>query len=304
MKTQQRRFVRGIMFAAAFVFGAVPMAASAAQQYTFALLLSTLNNPYFVAMKNSAQAEADRLGVKLLVLDANNNSTTQANQVRTAIARKVDMLLINPTSATAMSPAVQEANRAGVPVIFLDRRTNKGKALDFFASDNVDAGSTACNFIAKHLGGKGNIAILLGVPGASATNERTRGCNEALKAHPGIKVVAKQTANFNRQQGLDVMRNILIAHPSGLKAVFAENDEMALGAIQALHAANRAADVAVVSIDGTPDGLAAVKKGDITLDVAQQPALMSKLGVMAGYQYLHSGVPFVAVPLQLHTSGK
>lgn len=304
MNTFQRRMLRGLWIAAAGVAAAMPMAASAAQQYTFALLLSTLNNPYFVAMKNSAQAEADQLGVKLLVLDANNSSTTQANQVRTSIARKADMLLINPTDATAMSPAVEEANRAGVPVIFLDRRTDKGKALDFFASDNVDAGSTACGFIAHKLGGKGDIAILLGVPGASATNERTQGCEAALKAYPGIKVVARQTANFNRQQGLDVMRNILIAHPAGLKAVFAENDEMALGAAQALQAANRAKGVTVASIDGTPDGIAAVKKGSITLDVGQQPALMSKLGVMAGYDYLHGGVPFVAVPLQLHVAGK
>ncbi len=303
MKTFKNRFLRGLTIAAAGVLAAVPMSASAAQHYTFALLLSTLNNPYFVAMKNSAQAEADRLGVKLLVLDGNNSSTTQTNQVHTALARKVDVLLINPTDATAMSPAVEAANRAGVPVIFLDRRTDKGKALDFFASDNVDAGTTACDFLAKKLGGKGDMAILLGVPGASATNERTQGCEAALKAYPGIKVVAKQTANFNRQQGLDVMRNILIAHPTGLQAVFAENDEMALGAAQALHAANRASGIAVASIDGTADGIAAVNKGEIALDVGQQPALMSKLGVMAGYEYLHSGVPFVAVPLQLHTAG-
>lgn len=303
MKTQPCKFLRHCLLAVAFLCGALPIAASAAQQYTFALLLSTLNNPYFVTMKNSAQAEAKRLGVDLLVLDANNSATTQTNQVRTAIARKVDMLLINPTNATAMSPAVEQANRAGVPVIFLDRRTNKGKALAFFASDNIEAGQTACNFIVRRLNGKGNIAILLGVPGASATNERTKGCEEALAGHPGIHVVAKQSANFNRQQGLDVMRNILIAHPSGLNAVFAENDEMALGAIQALNAANRAHSLTLVSIDGTPDGLAAVKKGEISLDVAQQPALMSKLGVMAGYQYLHSGVAFVPVPLKLYTSG-
>ncbi|MCE1161390.1 MAG: D-ribose ABC transporter substrate-binding protein [Thiomonas sp.] len=304
MKTLKMKLLRGLAMTAVGMMAAVPLAASAAQPYTFALLLSTLNNPYFVAMKDSAQAEANRLGIKLLVLDGNNSSTTQTNQVRTAIARKVDMLLINPTDATAMSPSVEEANRAGVPVIFLDRRTDKGKALDFFASDNVDAGTTACDFIAKKLGGKGDMAILLGVPGASATNERTQGCEAALKAYPGIKVVAKQTANFNRQQGLDVMRNILIAHPTGLLAVFAENDEMALGAVQALHAANRATGITIASIDGTPDGIAAVKKGDIALDVAQQPALMSKLGVMAGYEYLHSGVPFVAVPLQLHVAGK
>lgn len=304
MATRTGKIIRGCLVAAACLCAALPLAASAAQRYTFALLLSTLNNPYFVTMKDSAQVEAERLGVKLLVLDANNSSTTQANQVRTAIARKVDMLLINPTDATAMSPAVEEANRADVPVIFLDRRASKGKALAFFASDNVEAGRTACNFIAKKLDGKGNIAILLGVPGASATNERTQGCRDALHAYPGVHVVADQSANFNRQQGLDVMRNILIAHPGGLKAVFSENDEMALGAIQALRAANRASGLTLVSIDGTPDALAAVKKGEIALDVAQQPALMSQLGVMAGYQYLKSGVPFVPVPLKLYTSEK
>jgi ribose transport system substrate-binding protein len=285
----------GMMLSAALAQGQ-------SKTYTFALLLSTTNNPYFVTMKDAAQAEAKVLGVKLQVLDANNDSAMQTNQVQTMIAKHVDLLLLNPTNADTIVPAVKQANQAGIPVIFLDRKANSGKSLAFFASDNVEAGRIACNYIVKQLNGKGNLVILTGVPGASATNERTQGCKEVLADNSGIKVVAEQTANFDRSQGLNVMQNILTAHPQGIDAVFGENDEMSLGAVQAIKAAGRSSEMFVVSIDGTADGIQAVKEGSIALDIGQQPALMSKLGMEAGYNYLQNGTLFVPVPLQQFTA--
>ncbi|APZ41703.1 D-ribose ABC transporter substrate-binding protein [Acidihalobacter ferrooxydans] len=299
MKTLKQKFLRSLLVAAAGLFAAVPIAASATQQYTFALLLSTLNNPYFVTMKNSAQAEAKRLGVKLLVLDGNNSSTTQSNQVRTAIARKVNLLLINPTNATAMSPAVKEANRAGVPVIFVDRKTDAGKAIGFFASDNVQAGEQACNYISQRLHGKGQIAMLLGIPGASATNERSAGCETALKKHPGIHIVARQTANFSREDGLNVMRNVLIAHPN-LDAVYAENGQMGIGAMKAIDSASTQHKPFIVIVgSNSPYQQKLIKEGKIALSVAQQPGKMVAMAIEAGQHYLQDGVLFVPVPLMM-----
>lgn len=299
MLTKKLQGIRLWALLAAVVLGMVAASASAqsSKNYTFALLLSTTNNPYFVAMKDEAQKEAKALGVQLQVLDAHNDSSTQLNQLQTMISRKVNLLLVNPTNADTIVPGIKQANAAGIPVIFLDRSASGGKSLAFFASNNVAAGNMACSYIAQHLNGKGNIAILTGIPGASATNERTKGCEQVLKQNPGIHVVAKQTANFDRSQGLNVMQNILTAHPSGINAVFAENDEMALGAVTAMKSAGRLSNIMLVSIDGTPDGLAAVKKGEIALDVAQQPARMAKLGMEAGYNYLTTGTLFVPVAL-------
>lgn len=263
-----------------------------------ALLLSTINNPYFVTMKQAAQKEAKKLGVKLQVLDAHNDSNTQVSQIQTLLGKNVDLLIVNPTNANTITPAIKQANKANVPVIFIDRSTKGGKAIAFFASDNVEAGRTACRYIAKHMNGKGSLAILTGVPGASATNERSAGCNQVLKKNPKINVVARQTAKFDRSKALNVMQNMLTSHPQGIDAVFAENDEMALGAINALKAQHALKNTMLVSIDGTPAGQKAVKKGEISLDVGQQPALMSKFAVASGYHYLENGQLFVPVPLQ------
>ncbi|WP_204353635.1 substrate-binding domain-containing protein [Salinisphaera orenii] len=269
-----------------------------------ALLLSTTNNPYFAAMKRAAQNKAEDLNVDFQVLDAHNDSNQQVSQIQTLLAKQVDMLLVNPTNADAITPAIKQANKAGVPVIFVDRATNGGESLAFFASDNVQAGKTACQYLVDQMDGEGSLAILTGVPGASATNERSSGCDQVLNEHDKIDVVARQSAHFDRSEGLNVMQNMLTANPQGIDAVFAENDEMALGAIKALKSAHALDNTLVASIDGTPGGRKAVKAGEIDLNVAQQPALMSKSAVATGYQYLKTDRLFIPVPLQKLTQDK
>lgn len=270
-----------------------------AKHYTFGMLLSTLNNPYFVSIKKAAQAEARTLGVSLLIEDANNSSTTQSNQIDTLLARKVDALLVNPTNAKSLIPAIRKANAAHVPVVFIDRKTDSGKAIAYFASDNVQAGAQACRYIVRRLHGKGNIAILLGIPGASATNERSAGCDRVLAKQPGIKVVARQTAKFSRQDGLSVMRDILIAHPT-LNAVYAENGQMAIGAMHAIEAAGKQKNVFITMIgSGSTEQTALIRQGHIALSVAQQPGVMAAMGVEAAYNKLKSGMLFVPVPLKM-----
>ncbi|MDR7928591.1 substrate-binding domain-containing protein [Acidithiobacillus thiooxidans] len=290
-----------LMAAMALSLGFSGMASAqdaAPQHYTFGLMLSAMT-PYFATIKSGAEAEAKKLGVQLLVEDGNNNSITQNNQIDTLIARKVNLLLINPTDAKALVPAVEKANAAHIPVIYIDRKADGGHAIAYFASDNTQAGAQACQYIANKLHGQGNLFMLLGISGASATNERTAGCESVLKSYPHIKVVARQSGGFSREGGLTVMRDVLIANPK-LNAVYSENGEMAIGAMRAAAAAGRLKGLTIAMIgSGSFGETQLVKQGKIALSVAQQPAVMGALGVQAGYSYLSTGTVFVPVPLHM-----
>jgi ribose transport system permease protein len=241
------------------------------------LSVSTLNNPFFVQLKDGAQAEAHKQGIALTVTDAQNDASQQANQIQNFTSQNVKSIIVNPVDSDAAGPAVKSANNAKIPVVAADRTVNKAEVTTTVASDNVEGGMLAAKTLAEKLGGKGTILVLQGVTGTSAANERGKGFTEGLKAFPGIKVVASQPADFDRTKGLDVTTNMLQAHPD-VNGVFAQNDEMALGAIKAL--GNKAGkSVTVVGFDGTPDGLVAVEDGSMFASVAQQPKLLGKLAV-------------------------
>lgn len=241
-----------------------------------ALSVSTLNNPFFVQLKQGAQAEAKAQGIDLTVTDAQNDASQQANQIQNFTSQNVKTIIINPVDSDASGPSVRAANKAGIPVLAADRTVNKADIATLVASDNIAGGRLAAKTLAEQLGGKGRILILQGTAGTSASRERGQGFAEGLKAYPGIQVVAEQPADFDRTKGLDVTANLLQAH-SGIDGIFAENDEMALGAVKAL-GSKAGKSVKVVGFDGTPDGLKAVQKGTLAATVAQQP---KELGTMA-----------------------
>lgn len=241
------------------------------------LSLSTLNNPFFVQIKSGAQAEAKKLGVDLTVTDAQNDASQQANQLQNFTSEGLGSIVVNPVDSDAAGPAVRAANKAGIPVVGVDRAVNKAKTAALVASDNIEGGKLAAKALAEKLGGKGRIVILQGQAGTSASRERGAGFAEGLKAYPGIQVLAKQPADFDRTKGLDVMTNLLQAHPD-VQGVFAENDEMALGAIKAL-GSKAGKSVQVVGFDGEPDGLTAVKAGTLYASVAQQPTQLGRIAV-------------------------
>ncbi|WP_055490098.1 substrate-binding domain-containing protein [Streptomyces sp. TP-A0356] len=241
------------------------------------LSLSTLNNPFFVQIKSGAQQEAKKLGVDLTVTDAQNDASQQANQLQNFTSSGLGSIIVNPVDSDAAGPAVRAANKAGIPVVGVDRGVNKAKTAALVASDNIEGGRLGAKALAEKLGGKGRIVILQGLAGTSASRERGAGFEEGLKAYPGIQVVAKQPADFDRTKGLDVMTNLLQAHPD-VQGVFAENDEMALGAIKAL-GSKAGTSVQVVGFDGTPDGLTAVKAGTLYASVAQQPTQLGRIAV-------------------------
>ncbi|WP_217545701.1 substrate-binding domain-containing protein [Streptomyces sp. GbtcB6] len=241
------------------------------------LSLSTLNNPFFVQIRSGAQAEAKKLGVDLTVTDAQNDASQQANQLQNFTSSGLGAIIVNPVDSDAASNSVKTAGKAGIPVIAVDRGVNNATTATLVASDNVAGGELAAKTIAEKLGGQGRIVILQGQAGTSAARERAQGFADGLKAYPGIQVVAQQPADFDRTKGLDVMSNLLQAHPD-VQGVIAANDEMALGAIKAL-GSKAGSSVSVVGFDGTPDGLTAVRNGTLYASVAQQPSQLGKIAV-------------------------
>ncbi|MFF6826126.1 substrate-binding domain-containing protein [Streptomyces longwoodensis] len=241
------------------------------------LSLSTLNNPFFVQIRSGAQAEAKKRGVDLTVTDAQNDASQQANQLQNFTSSGLGAIIVNPVDSDAAGPSVRAADKAKIPVIAVDRGVNKADVNALVASDNVAGGELAAKTVAEKLGGNGRIVILQGQAGTSAARERAEGFAKGLKAYPGIQVVAQQPADFDRTKGLDVMTNLLQAHPD-VQGVIAANDEMALGAIKAL-GAKAGKSVQVVGFDGTPDGLKAVEQGTLYASVAQQPSQLGRIAV-------------------------
>ncbi|MGW0483324.1 D-ribose ABC transporter substrate-binding protein [Nonomuraea sp. NPDC003214] len=263
--------------------------------------VSTLNNPYFVQLRDGAQEQADKLGATLTVTDAQNDASQQVNQVQNFTSQNMKAIILNPVDSDAAAPAVTAAERVNVPVIAVDRGVNGVEVAQTVASDNVAGGKLAAQELAKQMGEQGQAVVLQGTPGTSASRDRGRGFEEGIKAFPNIQVVARQPADFDRAKGLDVMTNLLQSHPD-VTGVFAENDEMALGAIRAL-GSRAGKQVKVVGFDGTPHGLTAVKDGTLAATIAQQPRLLGQQAVEAAVKLARGEQvqKTVAVPVKVAT---
>lgn len=263
--------------------------------YEIGLSISTLNNPFFVALKEGAEEQANEMDATLTVADAQNDAAKQVNDVEDMIQKGMDLILINPTDSEAVGAAVQAANDAGIPVITVDRNAETGDVVAHVASDNVAGGQLAGDYMVELVGEGQKVVELEGIPGASATRDRGQGFNEAIDGK--LEVVAKQSANFDRAEGLTVMENILQDNKD-IVAVFAHNDEMALGAVQALEAAGMS-DVKVIGFDATDDAVKAVEGGTMAATVAQKPAEIGKLGVEAAINHLKGETVEENIPVEL-----
>ena len=272
-------------------------AATQAAEQSMALVVSTLNNPFFVTLKDGAEAKAKELGYQMVVLDSQNDPAKELANVEDLTVRKVSAILVNPTDSAAVGNAIMLANKAGIPVLTLDRGANVGEVKAHIASDNIAGGKMSGDFIASKLGKNIDVIQLEGIAGTSAARDRGEGFAQAVKAN-GFKVLASQPADFDRTKGLNVMENLLAAHPD-VKAVFAQNDEMALGALRATQAAGK--QVLIVGFDGTDDGKAAVKSGKLGATVAQQPALIGAIGMETADKVLKGEAveKYIPVPLQV-----
>lgn len=266
------------------------------------LALSTLNNPFFVEVRDGAQAAAKTANIQLEVVDAQNDSATQANQLANAQTSGAKAVIVNPVDSDAASASVTSLSKANIPVVGVDRTVNNAKLDSLVASDNVAGGKQAAAELGAALGKQGTIIVLQGVAGTSASRDRGAGFAEGMKAFPGIQIVAMQTANFDRAAALDVTTNLLQSNP-GVTGVFAENDEMALGAVQAL-GAKAGNEVKVVGFDGTTDGLAAIKAGTMVASIAQQPAKLGQLAVEQAAKILKGEKVDATVPVGVVTVNK
>ena len=256
--------------------------------------VSTLNNPFFVSLSEGAKAEAEKQGVKLVVVDAGDDAAKQTNDIEDLISRNVSVLIVNPVDSDAVAPAVQNAVSKGIKVISVDRVVNGVEVDCQIASDNVAGAKMATEYLVELIGEGAKAAELEGVPGASATIDRGAGFHEA--ADTALEVVASQTANFNRAEGMNVMENILQSS-SEVKGVFAHNDEMALGAVEAVAASGK--DIKIIGFDATEDAVTAVKAGKMAATVAQKPELMGETAVQTAIKLINGETVEKSLPVEV-----
>ncbi len=277
---------------------AASMTSAAAPQ--IGLAVSTLNNPFFVDLRDGALEAADKAGLSITVADAQNDPNRQLSQIENFIQQGVSIILVNPCDSAAIVPAIKAANKAKIPVITVDRGADGGEVVCHIASDNVEGGRMAGEYLAELVGYKGKVVELEGIPGTSAARDRGTGFNEVMKKYPDIKIVARQEAGFDRAKGMTVMENILQAQPE-IDGIFCHNDEMALGALRAVEAAGRLSAIKIVGFDATDDAVKSVKDGKLVATVAQKPRVMGSMAVDTAKQILE-GVKvdaFIPVPLEL-----
>lgn len=238
------------------------------------LSVSTKNNPFFVSLAEGAEKAAKRAGVPLTVVDASDDASKQVSDIEDLVSKNISVLIVNPVDSDAVTGAVEAAVEKGVQVISVDRVVN-GVDIDCqIASDNVAGAQLATRYIVDTLGENVKTAELVGTSGASAAIDRSEGFHNI--ADKKLKVVASQTADFDRTKGMSVMENMLQGN-SDIQAVFAGNDEMALGAVEAVSGAQK--DVLVVGFDATDDALEAIRQGRMGATIAQQPELIGSTAV-------------------------
>ena len=290
---------------AVLVLGALSV--SAAQPLrSVAITVGDLGNPFFVQIAKGAEAKARELGgagVKITAVSSGYDLNQQTNQMEDFIAAKVDLIVLNAADTKGIAPAVRKARAAGIVVVAVDVAAEGGVNATVM-SDNVQAGRVAAEYLVKRLNGKGSVVIINGPP-VSAVADRVAGAEAVFRATPGVRLLSRdQNAGGNRQGGMNVMTDLLTAHPQ-IDAVFAINDPSGLGAALALRQARRE-NVVVAAVDGAPDAEKALRdeKNAFAASAAQDPFTMAGKAVEVGFGILQ-GRPApegrVLVPVSLIT---
>ena len=256
--------------------------------------VSTLNNPFFVTLTEGARSAASEKGVELVVVDAGDDAAKQTSDIEDLVSRNVGVLIVNPVDSDAVAPAVKSAMSQGIKVIAVDRGVNGVDVDCQIASDNVAGARMATEYLMELVGEGAKVAELQGVPGASATIDRGEGFHQV--ADKSLQVAASQTANFNRAEGMTVMENILQSDGT-IKGVFAHNDEMALGAVEAVAASGK--DIKIVGFDATDDAQKAVKDGKMAATVAQKPDKMGETAIGTAVKIMAGETVEKSIPVEV-----
>jgi len=272
---------------------------------SIAIVISTLNNPWFVVLKDTAKQRAEELGYRATVFDSQNSTDREASHFESIIAGGYKAILFNPTDADGSISNVRRAKAANLPVFCIDREINTGDAATSqILSDSYSGCVALGQYFVEEVGEKGEYAELLGLLGDNNTHNRSKGFHSVVDRFPGLKMVAQQTAAFDRTQGLEVMETILQAHPN-INAVFCGNDAMAMGAYQAITAAGKADQVKVFGFDGADDVVRLIAERKIAATGMQFPKTMARTAVDFADQWLKGKRDFqqkVPVAVELVTA--
>lgn len=251
-----------------------------------AIIISTLNNPWFVFLADNAAAKAKELGYETKIFDSQNNTALESDHFENALVSGYNAILFNPTDAEGSVVNVRKAKAAGVPVFCMDREINASDAAaSQILSDSYSGCVELAKYFVKQTNKKGNYVELLGLVGDNNTWARSQGFHSVVDNYGGLKMVAQQSADFDRNKAMDVMESIMQAHPT-IDAVFCGNDAMAMGAYQALAAAGKADKVKVFGFDGADDVITAIKDGKIAATGMQFPKVMAQTAAIYADEYL------------------
>ncbi len=252
-----------------------------------AIVISTLNNPWFVVLGETAKQHAEKLGYKATIFDSQNDNAKETDHFDNIIAADYDIILFNPTDADGSISNVEKAKKAGIPAICMDREINSNTAaVTQILSDNYSGCVALGQYFVKKLNKKGTFVELLGLVGDNNTWNRSQGFHSVVDNYPELKMVAQQSADFDRNTAMDVMESILQAHPD-IDAVFCGNDAMAMGAYQAIAAAGKDKDIMVFGFDGAADVIESIREGKIVATGMQFPRVMARKAAEFADQYLN-----------------
>jgi ribose transport system substrate-binding protein len=250
-----------------------------------AIVVSTLNNPWFVFLAETAAKKAKELGYESKIFDSQNNTALESDHFENAISSGYDAILFNPTDAAGSVANATKAKEAGIPVFCMDREINSADAATSqILSDSYSACVQLGKLFVETLDKKGNYVELLGIVSDNNTWNRSKGFHSSVDNYPGLKMVAQQSADFDRNKAMEVMESILQAHPD-IDGVFCGNDAMAMGAYQALVAANKADKVKVFGFDGAEDAINSIKEGKLTATAMQFPKIIAETAATYADEY-------------------
>jgi len=281
-----KNYIQKIVFILLFIYAGLNCNRKE-DRITIAIVVKTLNNPFFITLQNEAKKTAEKYGVNLIVQapEREIDVEKQMQIVENLIQRKVDAICISASGSQQIIPAIVKATRAGIPVLAVDNRIDTAMAAEagakivtYIGSDNEKGGEIAAEYIIKRLNGRGKVAILEGTPGHETSIARLKGFLNRIKKEPNIEIVASLTANYEREQGFNVFQSILESHQN-IDALFACNDMMALGAIEAIALSGKQGKIVVVGFDAIEDAKQAIAEGKMDASIAQYPAEMGRLAV-------------------------
>lgn len=286
MKTNWIKLVLAILIAASAILFTQSSSAQTAPKGKIAVVVSTLNNPWFVVLAEAAKARAIELGYDATIFDSQNDTAKEAANFENIIASGYKAIVFNPTDANGSIANVRKAKDAGIPVFCIDREINSTNAATAqMLSDNYSGCEKLGEYFVEEVGENGKYAELLGLVGDNNTWNRSKGFHSVVDNYPGLKMVAQQSADFDRAKALEVMEPILEKNPD-INAVFCGNDAMAMGAYQALVAAGKDKQVKVFGFDGADDVVKLIAEGKITATGMQFPKKMARQAAEFADQYI------------------